>query len=320
MSTCLVTGGAGFIGSHLVDALLADGNEVVVLDSLSTGILGNLAHNMDQPRFRFVQGDVLHDESVREVMPSCDVVYHLAAARSGPAWTQDDAILSSITTNVHGTASILGAAYELGCKVVFLSSAEVYGKGRGTPLQEDDDRVLGPTHMESWSFATAKAFAEHLCFLYYEKRLPVVVVRPFTVYGPRCCGGMVAGYVRQALRGEPITVRGQERQEGNLIYVTDVARGMVLAGQQDKAEGQILNLGSDVLVSAIELAMAVKETVGSASEIMHLPGEIAWNPEDAWGRTPDTSRAKELLGFEAQVSLEEGLRRTVAWMRERSTL
>jgi UDP-glucose 4-epimerase len=311
----LVTGGAGYIGSHLVDALCDAGHEVHVLDNLSTGKAANLAHRLDE--VRLVNGSILDAELVDREVEWAQLVFHLAAA-VGVRHIVDDP-LTSLLTNTSGTENVLTACFRYWRKVVVASTSEVYGKTSKVPMQEDDDRVLGPTTVHRWSYSTAKAIDEHLAFAYAANRLPVVIVRYFNSYGPRLdergYGSVVANFLRQALAGESITVHGDGRQSRCFTYIDDTVRGTVLAGFTPEAEGQIFNLGATRETTILELAEMIKATVGSKSEISPTAYESYYGPgfEDTRRRIPDISRARELLDWEPRVELEDGLARTIEW-------
>ncbi|HKV45513.1 MAG TPA: GDP-mannose 4,6-dehydratase [bacterium] len=316
----LVTGGAGFIGSHLVDALLSRGDEVWALDNLSTGRTDNIAHLSTNPRFKFVTGSILDARIVREAVAACDTVYHLAAA-VGVRYIVTDP-LRGIVTNVQGTENVLEAAYLHRRKIVLASSSEVYGKSTSAPLREDDDRVLGPTTINRWSYSSSKAIDEHFAFAYAAKGLSVVVLRFFNSYGPRIhsngYGTVIARFVRQALSGEPMTVHGDGRQTRCFTHVADTVRGIVAAGDTPRANGQVFNIGSTHEISVLELAHIIKSLCGSSSPVGLVPYEDYYGQsfEDTRRRVPDITRASEILGFQPRVPLEQGLRQTIAWCRE----
>jgi len=315
----LVTGGAGFIGSHLVDGLLADGWQVVVLDNLSTGRLANLAHLAHERRLTFVEGDVCDAGLVARLVRGCQVVYHLAAL-VGVRYVLDNPI-GGIHTNVYGTENVLAAAARHGARVCFASTSELYGQNSAVPFAEDAARVLGPTWVARWSYATAKALGEHLCFAYRERGLDVAIVRYFNAYGPRLhpagYGSVIARFIGQALAGEPLTVHGDGRQSRAFTYVADSVRGTMLAGTERAALGQAFNIGGETETSIVELARTIVALTGSSSTLSFQPYEVAYGPSfaDPQRRLPDVSKARCLLGFSARVPLAEGLARTIAWFR-----
>lgn len=314
---CLVTGGAGFIGSHLVDALRADGTRVTVLDDLSTGNRANLAQHAGDAEVRLVVGDVLDPDVVRDLVREADLVYHLAAA-VGVKHIVDDP-LRSVLTNVRGTENVLAACHESHVPVLLASTSEVYGRNVQAPFSESSERVLGPTWIHRWSYSTAKAIDEHLAFAYAERGLHVVVVRYFNSYGPRIdergYGTVIARFASQALSGEPITVHGDGRQSRCFTYVSDTVRGTMLAARTPAARGSVFNIGSAEEVTIGDLAVLVKEILGSRSPIVQVPYEAFYGTgfEDTRRRVPDVRKADETLGFRAEVTLGDGLRRTLRW-------
>jgi len=315
----LVTGGAGYIGSHLVDRLLADGHEVFVIDNLFTGKITNVEHNLGHERFHFVNDSILHTETMEELVRQVQLVYHLAAV-VGVRHVIDNP-LQGILTNVRGTEIVLDLAYKYWRKVVIASSSEVYGKSEKVPLVEDDDSILGPTVVGRWSYALAKAIDEQLAFIYYDKGLPVSIVRYFNSYGPRLdprgYGSVVAKFINQALAGKPLTVFSDGQQTRCFTYIDDTVEGSILAATLGEGEGQSFNIGNNRETTILELAEKVKDLTGSPSEIVHLSYADAYGAafEETRRRVPDVSKAERLLGFRARVTLEEGLRRTIAWFK-----
>lgn len=311
----LVTGGAGYIGSHLVDALLDAGHEVSVIDNLSTGKVANLEHRLDE--ISLVNGSILDAELVEREVASAQLVFHLAAA-VGVRHIVDDP-LGALLTNTRGTENVLASCHRYWRKVVVASTSEVYGKTAKVPMGEEDDRVLGPTTVHRWSYSTAKAIDEHLAFAYASNELPVVIVRYFNSYGPRLdergYGSVVANFLRQALAGDPLTVHGDGSQTRCFTYVDDTVRGTMLAGFTREAEGRVFNLGSTRETSVRELAEMIRERVGSSSEIVATSYESYYGPgfEDTRRRVPDIARAREILDWEPTVTLEDGLSHTIEW-------
>ena len=314
----LVTGGAGYIGSHLVDALCDDGHEVRVLDDMSTGRASNLEHRLD--KIRLVNGSILDAELVDHEVEHAEMVFHLAAA-VGVRHIVDDP-LAAILTNTRGTEHVLAACFRYWRKVVVASTSEVYGKTPKVPMREGDDRVLGPTNVHRWSYSTAKAIDEHLALAYAAHRLPVVIVRYFNSYGPRIdergYGSVVANFLRQALAGEPLTVHGDGSQSRCFTYITDTVRGTLLAGFTPEAEGLVFNLGSTREITIREMAEMIRAAVGSASEIAPTSYESYYGPgfEDTRRRVPDITRAREILAWEPEIELEDGLTRTIEWWQK----
>lgn len=317
----MVTGGAGYIGSHLVDRLLADGHEVAVLDDLSVGKMANIKHHLEDRRFQFIEGSVLNRSLVREALHDRDLIFHLAAVVGIPYIIDDP--LRGILSNVVGTEVVLEAAEEAGCHFIFASTSEIYGKSEKVPLSEEDDRLLGSTRVSRWSYSTAKALDEHLVLAYHQKRgLPVVILRYFNSYGPRLdprgYGSVVAKFIGQALRGEPLTVHGDGQQTRSFTYIEDTVEGTVLAARCEEANGEVFNIGREEETTILQLAEMVKKITGSSSQIIFVPYDdlYGFHFEDPRRRLPDASKAGRLLGFKAQVPLAEGLKKAVAWFRE----
>jgi UDP-glucose 4-epimerase len=304
-----VTGGAGFIGSHLVDHLLALGHEVVVLDDLSTGSMANLDRALGHPAFTFVEGSVLDEELVEDVVAPCDTVFHLAAAVG--VHTIVDRPVESLRTNLHGTETVLAAAARHGRRFLFTSTSEVYGKNSADRLREDDDRILGCALKSRWSYATVKALDELLIYCRWrDQGLPAVIVRLFNVIGPRQTGryGMVVPrFVDQALSGEPITVYGDGHQTRCFVQVGDVVAAMTRLVDQPRAYGAVVNLGGSEEISMADLAYLVRRVIGSASPVVHVPYEDAYGDgyEDVLRRVPDLTRARDLVGFTTRNGLPE---------------
>ncbi len=316
----LVTGGAGYIGSHLVDRLLADGHQVVVVDNLSLGKLANIEHNLQNPHFRFVKGNILDERLMEELIEKCDLVYHLAAIVGVKHVLADP--LQAMMTNVWGTESVLQSACNHRRKVVLASSSEVYGKSTKTPLGESDDRALGPTHISRWAYSTTKALDEHLALAHHRQRgLPVVIIRYFNSYGPRLdpqgYGSVIAKFVNQALSGQPITVHGDGQQSRCFTYVDDSVEGTVLAAAVEAANGEILNIARAEETKILQLAEMIKDMIGSSSDIILMPYEKEYgeNFEDSRRRVPDVEKAERILGFKAKVPLATGLEQTISWFR-----
>ncbi len=316
-----VTGGAGFIGSHLVDHLLAGGHQVVALDNLATGDLGNLDGALDHPAFEFVRGSILDEPLVDEVVGQCDTVFHLAAAVG--VHTIVDRPIESLHANLHGTEVVLAAVARHGSRFLFASTSEVYGKNTANRLREHDDRILGSALKSRWSYATAKALDELLTYHHWlASGLPAVIVRPFNVVGPRQTGryGMVLPrFVGQALAGEPLTVYGDGRQRRCFCGVSDLVPALVALVEEPRAYGEVVNLGGSDEITMTDLADRVRRLVGSASEVVYVPYEDAYGAgyEDMQRRVPDTTRARELVGFVPTVGLDELIATVAAAKRDR---
>jgi len=305
----LVTGGAGFIGSHLCEALLELGQEVVALDNLSTGRKENLAVCLASSRFRFVEGDITDEASLSELTQKTDLVFHLAAA-VGVEYVMRDP-LKSLHTNVTGMQSLLNAMDRHQAKLIYASTSEVYGRGEKIPFSEEDDRILGPTQRMRWCYACAKALGEYLALAYHKQRnLPVVILRLFNVCGPRQVGhyGMVMPrFARQALKGEPITVYGDGQQCRTFGSVHDVIAGMLALSREPACIGEVINLGGTETVTILGLAERIRDLTGSSSPIRMVPYEEAYGEgyEDMRRRTPDLSKAQRLVGYKPKVTLDE---------------
>lgn len=316
----LVTGGAGFIGSHLVDRLIAEGHRVRVIDNCSTGREANLAQIEGHPSLQFLRGNILNDDLVAAALDDVGLVYHLAAA-VGVRHVVDDPVWT-LVTNSRGTENVLKRAHQAGARVVFASTSEVYGISEALPFREDGPRVLGPTWVHRWGYSTSKALGEHLCFAYADRGLEMSIVRYFNTYGPRMdpagYGSVVARFVSQALAGEPLTVHGDGEQARCFTYVDETVEATLRAGTRPEALGQVFNIGSGFLHTINELAAQVIAATGSASQVVHIDYEQAYGPgfADTRRRVPDVSRAAERLGWQARVPLELGLAAVLAERRE----
>lgn len=313
----LITGGAGYIGSNLADTLMAEGHSLYVVDNLSTGQIGNIRHLLGLDRFQFVNDTILNESLMDRVISQVDQVYHLAAVVGVKHVVEDP--LHGIYTNVKGTEIVLEKAYKYWRPTVVASSSEVYGKSTEVPLHEEADRLLGATTVARWSYSMAKAIDEYFAFAYASKGLPVAVVRYFNSYGPRLdpkgYGSVIARFITQARLGRPVTVFDDGRQTRCFTYVDDTVRGTILAGTVPQAAGQVFNIGSNRETSVLELATLIRDMAGSTSEIVQVPYRNVFgeNFEETRRRVPDICRAEEVLGFRAQVPLEEGLRQTLVW-------
>lgn len=305
----LITGGAGFIGSHLTDRLLRDGHGVVILDNLSTGSLDNLKHLEGNSKFEMVIGSVRDVSLVQEMVERCDAVIHLAAAVGVKLILEKPSL--SIHTNVNGTENVLHAAATGNKLVIIASTSEVYGKTEKTPFDENDDLVLGSTANLRWSYAVAKALDECLALSYsYEKKISVIVVRLFNTTGPRQTGyyGMVLpNFVNQALRGDPITVYGTGDQSRCFGHVADVVESLVRLLNSPNAVGEVFNVGNDVEITIEGLAQLIKEKTGSASEIVKLPYKdvYGFGFEDMARRVPNVSKLEKFIGYRPHTPLDK---------------
>jgi UDP-glucose 4-epimerase len=312
-----VTGGAGFVGSHLCERLLSEGHEVWVLDDLSTGRLDNVRGLLEHPAFYFVEGSILDQPLVQELVGPCDTVFHLAAAVGVRRIIEQPRV--SIEINLRGTEHVLGAAR--GRRVLVASTSEVYGKNDTGPLREDADSIVGPTHITRWLYAITKAADECLALACArEGSLSAVVVRLFNTIGPRQTGqyGMVVPrFVRQALDGEPITIYGSGQQTRCFTYVDDVVTAMLALIAHPHASGEVFNVGQDREVSIEALAQLVLERTGSSSPLVYVPYDEAYGSgfEDMQRRVPDVGKLRCLTGFAPAIPLEQALERIIASMR-----
>ena len=292
----LITGGAGFVGSHLAEALLDAGDQVCVLDDLSTGSIENIDHLKSHARFGYLIDTVANEPVLAELVDRCDVVFHLAAAVGVKLIIE--APVRTIETNVHGTEVVLRHAAKKRRLVVLASTSEVYGKGKSMPFSEDSDLVMGATKQHRWAYACSKAVDEFLALAYWnEKRVPVVIARLFNTVGPRQTGryGMVVpNFVRQALSGGPITVFGDGSQTRCFGYVGDVVEALVGLAKEPKAVGEVFNIGSDEEISIGALAARIKRLTNSSAEIVKIPYEEAYEPgfEDMFPRFPISERSR----------------------------
>ena len=314
----LITGGAGFLGSHLSEALLARGDEVFVLDNLSTGSIDNIEHLKPLERFHYVIDSVINEPLAAELIDRVDVVFHLAAAVGVRLIVESP--VNTIETNVHGTEMVLKLANKKKKKVMIASTSEVYGKSTEVPFHEDADLVMGATSKGRWSYACSKAIDEFLALAYWkEKHLPVFVCRLFNTVGPRQTGryGMVIpNFVRQAQLGQPITVFGDGTQTRCFTYVGDVVGQLIALAESPGAVGQVFNIGNDRdEISMLELAKRVLERSGSKSEIVLVPYAKAYEEgfEDMPRRVPDLRKLRALTGYEPKVQLDEILDRVIAY-------
>ena len=308
MSKYLVTGGAGFIGSHLVDALIQRGDSVVVLDDLSTGRHDNIRQHSNSPEMEFVLGSILNEALVDDVVRRCDFVIHLAAAVGVNLIVERP--LESLATNIRGSEIVLEKCHKYGRKVLVASTSEIYGKNTSDALSEEDDRILGSPLKTRWSYSEAKAIEEVLAHAYWrEKGLPTVIVRLFNTVGPRQVGsyGMVIPrLVEQALRGQAITVYGSGEQTRCFCHVSDVIGALLGLMSESDAEGRVFNVGSQSEISIGDLAQRVVEVTGAASEIVRIPYDEAYETgfEDMQRRRPDTSRINSLMGWQPTRDLD----------------
>jgi UDP-glucose 4-epimerase len=313
----LITGGAGFIGSHLAEALLRRGCEVMVLDDLSTGRLENIVHLRAFDRFEYTIGSVTNDKVVAALMDQCDVVFHLAAA-VGVRLVVNSPV-HTIRTNVHGTETVLREAGKTRKLVVVASTSEVYGKGTALPFREDADLVLGNPTKTRWGYATSKLIDEFLALGYWkERRLPVIIARFFNTVGPRQSdryGMVIPNFVRQALAGQPLIVHGDGSQTRSFTWVGDVVAALLALVNEPRAVGEVFNIGNGAEVSIRELAERITTLTSSPSPIKFVSYDEVFGSsfEDMPRRVPDITKIRQLVGFRPQVQLDEILERVIEY-------
>jgi UDP-glucose 4-epimerase len=320
----LITGGAGFIGSHLADRLIALGEEVFVIDDLSTGTLRNIKHLQENPQFHLVVDTILHEAVMSELVLKCEHIYHMAAV-VGVKQIMNRPV-ETLETNVKGTAIVLSQANRHKRKVLIASTSEVYGKVMNgdscSTLSEDTDRLMGATTKRRWAYACSKTLDEFLALAYYEeKKLPVIVARLFNTVGPRQTGqyGMVVpNFVQKALIGKPVIVHGDGSQSRSFTHVSDVVEALIRLMAEPRAVGQVINVGGCEEVTIKDLALLVREMAGSQSEIEHIPYEKAYGPgfEDMQRRCPDISKIRELIGFEPKIDLRGIIRSVIDYYKQ----
>ena len=320
----LVTGGAGFIGSHLCERLLASDAKVTCLDNMSTGKLSNLSQARRNINFKVVRGDILDLKTVKKVVRGVDVIYHLAAKVGVKRYVENPSDV--IRTNVLGTHNLLEACRPLSIeRFVFASTSEIYGKNPSLPLHEGSDRVLGPPQIDRWCYSTSKSVDEHLCNAYYRRYgLPAVILRYFNSYGPRQdssdYGGVVSIFMRRALANQPPRVHGDGQQTRSFTFISDVIDATVNACLRKEVIGEAVNIGNPIETNILELANTIIRIAQRQRELK--PELISYDKfygqwyEDIRRRVPDISKAKRLLGFTPKVTLEEGLRKTFDWYRQ----
>jgi len=317
----LITGGAGFIGSHLSDAYLERGDEVYIIDDLSTGSIDNISHLKKHPRFHYTIDTVQNYAVLAELVDTCDVVFHLAAAVGVKLIVESP--VRTIETNVRGTEIVLAAANKKKKKVLVASTSEVYGLSTEVPFREDGNLVMGATTKGRWSYACSKAIDEFLALAYWrEKKLPTIVVRLFNTVGPRQTGqyGMVIPtLVKQAIAGKPLTVYGDGKQTRCFGYVQDVVGALVKLMDNEEAVGHVFNIGSNQEISIAQLAQRIKELTGSESEIVYIPYSEAYEEgfEDMPRRVPDVTKIANLVGFAPKTDLDGILKQVIAYHSER---
>ncbi|MDO8340283.1 MAG: NAD-dependent epimerase/dehydratase family protein [Candidatus Burarchaeum sp.] len=316
----LITGGAGYIGSHIVDALMqAKGNEVVVLDDLSTGRKDNIAHHAGKKNFKFIKGDVCDAATARKAAAGCNVIVHEAAVVGVKHYVTDP--LRVLHVNTKGTERMLEEARRNNAKLLFASTSEVYGRSTKLPLREDEERVLGTTAVDRWCYSTSKAFDEHLCFAYRKKYgLPVTILRYFNCYGPRALGndyaGVVGIFMRRVLDGKPPLVHGDGRQTRCFTYISDTLAATLAAIERKEADGEIINIGSNKETTIMELAQMIVRASGKpglAPKLIPYEDFYGKSYEDIRRRVPSIEKARRLLDWTPEIGLEKGLATTYAW-------
>ncbi|MBL8188782.1 MAG: GDP-mannose 4,6-dehydratase [Acidobacteria bacterium] len=318
-----ITGGAGFIGSHLAERHLQRGDEVYIIDDLSTGSMENIEHIKSHPGFHYVLDTVTNQQLVAELVDLCDATYHLAAAVGVKLIVESP--VRTIETNIRGTEIVLAHAAKKRKRVLITSTSEVYGKRETIPFREDDDLVMGATNKGRWSYACSKAIDEFLAIAYWkEKKVPTVIARLFNTVGPRQTGqyGMVVpNFVRQALDGKEITVYGNGSQSRCFTHVSDVVGALMKLIEHPQATGEVYNIGGDQEVTILQLAERIKALTDSPSPITFLPYDKAYEAgfEDMHRRVPDTTKLRNLIGYEPTFGLDEILNDVIAFQRTKRT-
>ncbi len=312
----LITGGGGFVGSHVAEAELKKGNKVVALDIADDS---KVKHLLNNPNFSYVRKGILETDVLESLIKESDLIYHFAAIANVQTYVKDPVKVLDI--NIQGTNLVLSLSKKYNKKVIFSSSSEVYGKNLKVPWHEDDDRVLGPTTKHRWCYSTSKAVSEHYCFGYAKEGLRVVVLRFFNFYGPRLDflgkGRVMTCFLEKFLKNEPVTVVEPGDQTRCFTYISDGVDGILKATHMPEAEGQVFNIGTDKETSVLELAKIMKKVGNFKSEIIMIPAEKIYGKgyEDIFRRVPDISKAKKILKWEPKVSLEQGLKLTINYFK-----
>lgn len=320
----LITGGAGFIGGHLAERLIEGGDDVVIVDDLSTGSFSNIKHLTVNPHFHFVIETILNKTVMDRLVSECDIIYHLAAAVGVELVVHDP--VHTIETNVLGTNVVLKIANRYRKKVLLASTSEIYGKGVNSSFGENDDRLLGSNMRNRWSYACSKSLDEFLCLAYYkQKALPVVICRLFNTIGPHQTGqyGMVVPrFIRQALTGVPLTVYGDGLQSRCFCNVLDAVEALILLAESNDAEGEVFNIGSTEEVTIMELAQKIIELTGSSSKVSYVSYEKTYGEgfEDMRRRKPSIKKIKEMFNWHPKYSLEETLRSIIRYEKNSKDL
>ncbi len=315
----LITGGAGFIGSHLAEELISRGHQVCVLDDLSTGRLENVTHLRENPNFELVVGTILNQYLVDKLVEKNDVIFHLAAAVGVELIVKKP--LESLTTNIKGSETVLEMAHRYNKKILITSTSEIYGKNVNGPLKETDDRILGSPLKTRWGYSTAKAVDEMLAYVYWkEKKLPTIIVRLFNTVGPRqtsAYGMVMPRFIEQALKNEPITIYGTGKQTRCFIHIKDVIKALIELIQEPKAVGEVFNIGSQEEISIEQLAEQIIKLTNSSSKIEYIPYEQAYEEgfEDMQRRVPDITKINKLIGFKPTYILPEIIKDIVTYLK-----
>jgi len=317
----LVTGGSGFLGSHLIDRLLKEKAKVYCIDDFSTGRKEKTSHHLNNKNFHLTAETILNEKVMKSLVQECDLIFHFAAVVGVHLYvTQPRKVLE---VNIEGTKIILDIAAKYNKKVLFSSTSEVYGRNPKVPWAEDDDRVLGSTTIDRWVYSTTKAVNEHLCLAYHKSYgLPVVIFRFFNAYGPRIdepgSGRVIAILGAQAIENKPLTIIGDGKQTRCFTYIDDVIDGVIAAANSDVAIGQIFNIGNDKETTILELAKTIKRVFKSKSKIVFVDQKEIYGEsyEDIPRRVPCTEKARRMLGFNPTTSLEKGLKKTFPWFKK----
>ncbi len=319
MTVMLVTGAAGFIGSHLCDALIERGHRVIAFDNLSMGRMENLSQCLDHPSFSFHQADVVDSDTVNSIGAEAELIVHLAAykiPRYGKA-------IDTLRINTHGIFNVLDLAAKTGAKVVAASTSDVYGKNPDLPFSEESDSLFGPSTVPRWSYAVSKLLDEHLALAYQEAYgFPVTLARLFGSYGPRhhlsWWGGPQSVFINAIIKGEPVEIHGDGLQTRSFCYVSDTVDGLLRMIENHNANGEIFNIGSVQEISIRDLAFLIKKISKTRGDmkLQYVPYETFGKYEDVRRRIPSIEKARQMLDFEPRVTLDEGLRQTIEWQRE----
>jgi UDP-glucose 4-epimerase len=318
----LITGGAGFLGSHIADRLIAEGEDVTVLDILNEKEAYKIAHLIGNRHFRYCQGSVLNRLLLENLIQESEKIFHFAAIVGVENYLVRP--LDVLDVNIEGTKNILELAYKYKKKVIFASTSEIYGRTTNIPFKEDDERVLGPTSINRWCYSSAKAVCEHYCFGYAEKGLEVVILRFFNAYGPRLdtpeSGRVISIFIGQILSGKPITIVGSGEQTRCFTYVDDVIEGIMRAANNSKAIGEVFNIGTDTETSILELAHHLIEICSKKVNIIYLSqDEYGLGYEDIYRRIPEITKARKILGFNPKYDIKTGLKFTFEWFQKNWT-